>query len=174
MQIRLSQFRKEEGCPQPGCNGSLHSHGQYLRYESPDGEDRFGVPRYCCRRCGATVSVLDESRLPYRAVKAEELEADFDRRTQSAPDPPGASQKKNGCLDRAWTAWNRSSRRIAALFGHLLERTALSNASQCWRALREARRIRKILLILGHSFKTSLLGDYLCLRPRSRRAAASL
>jgi hypothetical protein len=46
MQIRHSMFKKEEGCLQCGTKGTLHAHGHYCRYESPDGSQRFAVRRY--------------------------------------------------------------------------------------------------------------------------------
>ena len=177
MQIRKSCFTKAHGCQQPECNGRLHGHGRYLRHIDPDGDECFAVPRYCCTRCGLTISVLVDSRLPYRPVAAEELEAAFDRKGQviSSMAPPVAarpppSEKKSGCFDRAWTAWNRNSRQIAELLGHLLTRSASEDAAQCWRSLRETFNIAEILSILWTRFKTSLLKDYRCLKPVQRRS----
>ena len=183
MQIRKSCFIRADGCQQPECNGTLHGHGSYSRYSDPDGYGCFEVPRYCCNRCRLTISVLADNRLPYRPVAAEELEAAFDGKAQvlatmalpaatptatptatpiatpiATPAPP--SEKKSGCFDRAWTAWNRNSRQIAELIGHKLPRAASEDAAQCWRSLRETLNIKGILSILWTRFKTSLLRDY--------------
>jgi hypothetical protein len=174
MQIRQSSFTKAHGCQQPECNGTLHFHGRYFRYVGPDNDERFAVPRYYCVRCGLTISVLADDRLPYRSLAATELEAAFDSRAEvaaiaqpSAPSPP--SEKKSGCFDRAWTAWVRNSRKIAELIGHKLPRVASEDAAQCWRALRETLNISGMLAMLWTGFKTSLLKDYRCLAPRPRR-----
>jgi hypothetical protein len=178
MQIRHRLFRREDGCPQPQCQGRLHRHGFYSRYADPDGQERFKVPRYCCTHCRLTTSVLEDDRLPYRSVRAPELEAAFDRKSQvgdaSPPTPlsPPVSEKKSGCFDRAWTAWNRNSRHIAALFGHLLSRRASEEAVQCWRSLRKTFSLEPMLARLGRDFKTSLLRDYLCLQPGRARPLA--
>jgi hypothetical protein len=167
MQVRQSLFRKEEGCPQPGCTGLLHHHGSYSRYASPEGEEQFAVPRYCCTRCGLTTSVLPEERLPYRSLTTTEVEEEFDRRSQELPAAaPPRSEKKGGCFDRAWTAWQRNSRRLVELVGLGLDRSALDGASQAWRALREGgSSLPGILAELWLRFKTSLLRDYRCLKP---------
>src|SRR5215207_8828808 len=167
MQVRQSEFRKEKGCLQAECGGALHGHGHYQRYASPDGQECFAVPRYCCTRCRLTTSVLEDSRLPYRSVEVDELEANFERRSEGDAAPP-MSEKKSGCFDRAWTAWNRNSRHIAELLGLLLDHTALNSAAECWRALRKASRIQPMLARLWRCFKTSLLGDYRCLKPGTR------
>jgi hypothetical protein len=179
MQIRASQFQKERGCMHPGCDGVLHGHGSYSRYSGPDGSECFAVPRYCCSRCRLTLSVLADERMSYRAVTVAEVEAAFDRTVgrgeaeDAARASPAASEKKSGCLDRAWKAWNRNSRRIAELMGHLLPREALGCAQRCWRSLRAAFSLEGILKLLGERFKTSLLGDYRCLKPRAPRAVGS-
>jgi hypothetical protein len=178
MQIRESCFSKTDGCQQPDCDGKLHGHGSYPRYSDPDGEDCLKVPRYLCVRCGFTISVLADNRLPYRPVVAEELEAAFDGKSQTGsttgPPGPAPSEKKSGCFDRAWTAWNRNSRQIAELFGHLLTRLASEDAAQCWRSLRETSNLKEILASLWTRFKISLLRDYRCLKPgRWRLAPAS-
>jgi len=177
MQIRESCFNKADGCQQPECVGKLHVHGHYCRYAQPEGQQWMIVPRYYCTRCGFTISVLSDSRLPYRLVAAEELEAAFDRESQAGsttgPPAPAPSVKKSGCFDRAWSAWNRNSRRIAELFGHLLSRAASEDAAQCWRSLRETFSISEMLSILWTRFKTSLLKAYCCLQPGCRRSAAA-
>jgi hypothetical protein len=62
----------------------VHRHGTYKRYADPasskDEEEKEKVQRYLCRPCGRTFSVLLPHRLPYRPIRAERLEAEFDKR----------------------------------------------------------------------------------------------
>ncbi len=174
MQIRESEFRREDGCRQPQCNGKLHRHGGYRRYAHPEGQERFEVPRYSCTRCGLTASVLHDSRLPYRPVTTEEVEAAFDRKSRAnsaIPLPSPLSEKRRGCLNRAWMAWNPNSRRIAELLRHQLPRSATKDPAQCWRCLRDVSHLSPMLAIIWERFQTSLLGDYQCLKPRSHYRA---
>ena len=62
----------------------VHKHGCYERYADPaDGkrkDERERIQRYLCPPCGLTFSVLLPHRLPYRPVRAERLQEDFDQR----------------------------------------------------------------------------------------------
>src|SRR5512143_3301611 len=88
----------------------VHKHGCYERYAHPAGErnrqqELESIQRYLCRPCGLTLSVLPPHRLPYRPVRAERLQRDFDQRagiqTQGLDPPPRAVEA--GCLQRAWS-----------------------------------------------------------------------
>jgi len=88
----------------------MHRHGTYERYADPAGakeqEEEESIQRYRCRPCGRTFWVLPAHRLPYRPVRAERLQGDFDRRagiqTQGLDPPPRTVEV--GCLQQAWSA----------------------------------------------------------------------
>jgi hypothetical protein len=113
IQIREDTLTEERPrCPR-GCSGQLHRHGCYFRYENPSGDIKLQVQRFYCPPCQATVSVLPANHLPYRPVKVDRLQADFDQRAQidsQGPDPP-PNCVEAGCLKRAWsslaTRWHR-------------------------------------------------------------------
>jgi hypothetical protein len=86
----------------------LHrSTAPHERYADPAGskEEKESIQRYLCRPCGLTFSVLPPHRPPYRPVRAERLQADFDKRagiqTQGLDPPPSVVEA--GCLQRAWS-----------------------------------------------------------------------
>lgn len=145
----------------------MHRHGCYRRYASPDGEGKEGIQRYCCRPCGVTVSVLPPHRLPYRAVRAERLQADFDRRAGLAPqgpDPP-PTVLETGCLQRAWSSLVARVPRLKDTFGQLLP-SGILDVRHLWRALRRTKNsVATMLRFLSEHHHISLLGDYQCLRP---------
>jgi len=62
----------------------VHRHGTYERYADPAGskeqEEEESIQRYLCCPCGLTFSVLPPHRLPYRPIRAERLQGDFDQR----------------------------------------------------------------------------------------------
>ena len=69
-------------------------------------DEKESIQRYLCPPCGLTFSVLPPHRLPYRPIRAERLQGDFDRRagiqTQGLDPPPRVVEA--GCLQRAWSA----------------------------------------------------------------------
>ena len=92
----------------------VHRHGCYRRYDKPEGSEKESIQRYLCRPCGLTFSVLPPHRLPYRPIRAERLQGDFDRRAgiqAKGLDPPPRAVEA-GCLQRAWSAL---SARVASL-----------------------------------------------------------
>ena len=96
----------------------VHRHGTYERYADPAGskeqEEEESIQRYLCCPCGLTFSVLPPHRLPYRPIRAERLQGDFDQRagiqTPGLDPPPRVVEA--GCLRRAWSAL---SARVATL-----------------------------------------------------------
>ena len=128
------QFREDQlkglrpVCPR-GCPGMVHRHGSYERYADPAGakepEEEESIQRYLCRPCGLTFSVLPPHRLPYRPVRAERLQGDFDQRagiqTQGLDPPPRAVEA--GCLQRAWSALTARVATLKEAFGQLVSST---------------------------------------------------
>jgi len=174
IQFREDQLRgKRPACPR-GCPGMVHKHGCYERYTAPAGvkeqEERERIQRYVCSPCGATFSVLPPHRLPYRPVRAERLEGDFDQRagiqTNGLDPPPRAVE--TGCLKRAWSALNARVVTLKNAFGQLLDST-VSDGLSLWRALRQSfDSVSKMLAFLSEHHRISLLGNYRCLQPPLR------
>ena len=125
------------------------------------------MPRYRCPVCGLTLSVLGPHRLPYRPVRVERLQAEFDRLSgiQSQSLDPRPRAVEEGCLQRAWS---RLSTRVGTLkeaFGQLLE-TTVSEVTSLWTGLRQTMNAASTMLrFLSEHHFISLLGDYRCLRP---------
>lgn len=149
----------------------VHKHGCYERYAAPAGakkkEEREKNQRYLCPPCGLTFSVLPPHRLPYRPVRAERLEGDFDQRagiqTQGLDPPPRAAEAD--CLQRAWSALSARVATLKDAFGQLVSST-VSDGLSLWRALRQSfDSVSKMLCFLSEHHRISLLGHYRCLRP---------
>ena len=98
-----------------GCSGTVHRHGYYERYADPEESLKERIQRYLCPISGLTFSVLPPHRLPYRAVRAERLQSEFDQRagiqTPGLDPPPRAVEA--GCLQRAWSALTSRSEIVA-------------------------------------------------------------
>jgi len=153
-------------CPR-GCPGIVHLHGCYWRYAEPEESLQERIQRYLCRPCGLTFSVLPAHGLPYRAVRAERLQGDFDQRagiqTQGLDPPPRAVEA--GCLRRAWSALSARVATLKDAFGQLVSST-VSDGLSFWRALRQSfDSVSKMLCFLSQHHQISLLRHYRCLRP---------
>lgn len=154
-----------------GSRGRVHRHGTYERYADPAGskdeEEQESVQRYLCRPCGRTFSVLLPHRLPYRAVRAERLQAYFDQRagiqTPGLDPPPRVVEA--GCLQRAWSALTKRVVLLKDAFGQLVSST-VSDGASFWASLRQSfDSVPKMLCFLSEHHRISLLGNYRCLQP---------
>jgi hypothetical protein len=145
----------------------VHRHGCYNRYADPEGTLKERIQRYLCRPCGLTFSVLPPHRLPYRAVRAERLQAEFDQRagiqTQGLDPPPQVVEA--GCLQRAWSALAARVMPLKEAFGQLVCST-VSEVASFWASLRQVLdSVPRMLCFLSEHHHISLLGNYRCLRP---------
>lgn len=145
----------------------MHRHGHYPRYADPEGTEQEWIARFLCPPCGLTISVLPPHRLPYRAIRAERLQAHFDCRagiqTQGLDPPPRVVEA--GCLQRAWSALAARVKTLKEAFGQLISSTVAEVAS-LWASLRRSSdSVPKMLCFLSEHHRISLLGNYLCLRP---------
>lgn len=167
MQFREDQLRgMRPSCP-CGSPGMVHRHGCYERYADPEGTLKERIQRYLCRPCGLSFSVLLPHRLPYRAVRAERLEAEFDKRagiqTQGLDPPPSVVEA--GCLQRAWSALSARVTTLTEAFGQLVSST-VSDGASFWSSLRQSfSSVAKMLCFLSEHHRISLLGNYRCLQP---------
>lgn len=166
IQVRYDQLRGiRPVCPR-GCSGMVHRHGCYSRYADPEGSCLEWIQRYLCRPCRLTLSVLLPHRLPYRAVRAERLQADFDCRagiqTQGLDPPPRVVEA--GCLQRAWSALSARVTTLKEAFGQLID-NSVSEVTSLWISLRRAQdSVPKMLCFLSEHHRISLLCNYRCLR----------
>jgi hypothetical protein len=149
----------------------VHRHGSYERFADPRGakaeEEEESIQRYLCQPCGLTLSVLPSHRLPYRPIRAERLQGDFDQRagiqTQGLDPPPRALEA--GCLKRAWSALTARVATLKEAFGQLIE-GPFSDGPSFWVNLRQSfDSVSKMLCFLSEHHRISLLGNYRCLRP---------
>ena len=145
----------------------MHCHGHYQRYEDPEGTAKARIQRFVCPPCGLTISVLPPHRLPYRAVRAERLQGDFDCRagiqTNGLDPPPRVVEA--GCLQRAWSALSARVNTLQEAFGQLIE-SSVSEVTSLWASLRVSMdSVPRMLCFLSEHHRISLLGNYRCLRP---------
>lgn len=149
----------------------VHRHGCYERYADPAGakqpEERERIQRYLCLPCGLTFSVLPPHRLPYRPIRAERLQGDFDQRagiqTPGLDPPPRVVEA--GCLKRAWSALTARLKPLKDAFGQLVSST-VAEVAPFWVSLRQSfDSVSKMLCFLSEHHRISLLRDYRCLRP---------
>ena len=145
----------------------VHRHGCYWRYEDLEGSLKEKIQRYRCRPCGLTFSVLPSHRLPYLLIRAERLQAEFDRRagiqTQGLDPPPRVVEA--GCLQRAWSALTARVTTLKEAFGQLVS-SEISEVASLWASLRQSfDSVAKMLCFLSEHHRISLLGNHLCLRP---------
>lgn len=153
------------------CPGTVHRHGTYERFADPAGakdqEEEESIQRYLCYFCGLSFSVLPPHRLPYRPIRAERLQAEFDKRagiqTQSLDPPPRAAEA--GCLQRAWSVLTKRVATLKDAFGQLISKP-VSDGTSFWTSLRQSfDSVSKMLCFLSEHHRISLLGNYRCLRP---------
>ncbi|MDA0766239.1 MAG: hypothetical protein O3A87_12005 [Verrucomicrobia bacterium] len=159
------------------CEGlcKLHRHGNYLRYEHPEGGTQVTVPRFLCPRCRRTWSVIPPNMFPYRSLPVTRFEGLLDEQsglTGGGARPPPATQIETGCVRRAV---KKLSERIPFLCGLLGQQVPLAQGPGIhwfWRALRELGPTQGILADLARDFKTSLLACYVSLKSPWHRARA--
>jgi len=167
VQLREDQLKGSRPLCVRGCPGKVHRHGFYWRYADPEGSKQERIQRYRCPGCGLTFSVLRPHRLPYRPIRAERLQGDFDRRAgiqAKSLDPPPRLVEA-GCLQRAWSALSARVTTLKEAFGQLVE-ISVSEVATFWASLRRSQdSVPKILRYLSEHHRISLLGNYRCLRP---------
>lgn len=169
MQKRHSQFAPDH--PRPCCHvdpaHKVYAHGFYQRlanYLIALVAVHLRIPRWLCVTCGRTFSVLPADLLPYRQVPVSAVQEYFDAQAQEAA-TPAASVLKEGCLKRAWLRFTLRLTALADDLGQLMQREDLADAKHFWQGLRRWGSLEQILRVLSADFQTSLLQDYLCLRP---------
>jgi uncharacterized protein (DUF983 family) len=167
MQLRQSSLHGDRPKCCPHCShGKVHRHDTYRRHSKADGrsdEDQQTIQRYFCPLCCRTCSVLPDDMLPYSPVSASQTQKHFDAVFNGGPAPP-ATEKERGCFHRALRRFDERVAPLRAVLGQMLK-VVCPTAQQLWRSLRKWGNLAKILQLLAQNFKTSLLGDYRCLKP---------
>jgi len=165
VQVRQSSVRgARPPCPVNG-NHRVHGHGGYRRNAAAQGRETQWVPRWLCVVCSKTISVLPEATLPYRPVGVELLEGWLDA-VHRGRDPPQVTEVERGCLRRACSRFLQRIPSLTTILGQMVE-AIRPTAQALWTELRKLGRLGDILRRLAEKFKTSLLGDYRCLKPWS-------
>jgi hypothetical protein len=164
MQTRSSLFTGDR----PPCpinpKHPVHRHGEYDRYgDCQEKTKSKWIARFLCYLCRFTISVLPDDTLPYRAISVPKVQACFDAKALDKPEAP-VTEGERGCLKRAWHRFNQRIAALAAVLGQIMQIRS-SDAKRTWPPLRRLGSLEQILHLLGRKYKTSLLGDYLCLKP---------
>jgi hypothetical protein len=146
----------------------VHVHGPYQRFANCNDQEEEDIPRFLCVPCGLTISVLPDHFLPYRPVAVSLVEEYFDAQANpgQAQEPP-TTQMEKGCLKRAWNRFGQRMAALATVLCQMMKIRACAPKLFC-SGLRRWGNLSVILLQFAQPFNTSLLHDYLCLRPWSR------
>ena len=165
MQIRASQMKGDRPYCPVDQDHKIHCHAAYERYGDLNDQKPQVVVilRFLCVPCGHTISVLPDKMLPYRPIPVPLVEKHFDALANATP-PPAATPKEKGCLKRAWACFTGRVGALCAVLGQMIEAVQPS-ATALWKQLRQWGNLPTILRQLSEPFKTSLLRDYLCLKP---------
>ena len=165
MQTRTSLLNGERPCCPLDPKHRIHRHGGYWRFANcHENTKSKWIARFLCYRCGHTISVLPEDTLPYRPLSVSQVQESFDAKTSAVPQPATHSEVERDCLKRAWTRFRQRVDGLLAVLGQMIEKIK-PNANELWDQLRRLGTLERILHLLGAKFKTSLLGDYRCLKP---------
>jgi len=151
-------------CPKDPSH-RVHYHGSYERHSKADGEEKETVERWLCTAGCGTISILPDKFLPYRPVGTDLLEKWFDAAFMGRGPPP-VTENERGCLKRAAKRFLQRIPSLSEVLGQMID-TVKPSATQLWAQLRKLGKLSDILRFLAEKFKTSLLGDYRCLRPRT-------
>lgn len=169
VQIRESSLKGADrpDCP---CSGQVreglkkvHKHGSYKRYRKPEGDKKVTIGVFRCVICGQYFSVLPDDMLPYRPIGVDKVEQHFDAQYAEGGEAE-CTEIEKGCLERAVKSFAQHTPSLCSKLGQIVEGIC-PGARELWRGLRRLGGLGKILRMLAEKFKTSLLRDYLCLRP---------
>jgi len=171
MQVTRSSFKGDRPvCPR-GEGHRVHRHGSYPHYADCESEEKERVPRFLCVVCRLTISVVPDTRLPYRSLNLETLWRWFDWQFCGGPDPPAAGERERGCLVRAVKCFGQHSPVLRTALGQIVTKLG-ADAASLWRTLSRLSKSESILHFLQTKLKPkvesgrrgfSLLGAYLCL-----------
>ena len=156
MQILAANFDPQlPNCP--ACRHGLHRHGHYVRRR--EGSHRI-IPRWFCRACHRTFSILPADLLPYRNLSCAELQDQFDR--WAFEGKPPISRPAVAALRSFLAPALQLHLRHAC--GQLLD-VPMAAGQVLWRGLRRlCSSVDTLLPWLAEHYGISLLGCYLCQR----------
>lgn len=167
MQTRRSLLSGDRPACPVDPKHKINRHSKYARYANClELNKTQWIPRFVCRHCWRTISVLPDDTLPYRPISVALVQSDFDAKASEQPEPP-VRETERGCLKRAWHRFTQRITALTVVLGQIMQ-TRRSGAKQTWLQLRRLGNLEHILRLLGRKDKTSLLGDYGCLKPWPR------
>jgi len=135
MQTRQSLLKGDLPCCPVDPKHPIHRHAKYDRYaDCQELTKSKWIPRFLCRPCGHTISVLPDDTLSYRPISVPLSEASFDAKAAGKPEPP-VTEKERGCLKRAWARLRQRVDVLLAVLGQMIEAVKPS-PSEFWNQLR--------------------------------------
>jgi len=172
MQVKEGSFRGDRPpCPRDGRH-RVHRHGSYPHYQDCDSARQGRVLRFLCVICGRTISVVPDTRLPYRSVGLQQVQAGLAWRFGGGPAPPEGSERERGCVKRALQCFESHSPALRHALGQIVQDVG-ADATALWRTLGRLSTTGPILRFLQEKLKPlaqghtrrgfSLLGTYRCL-----------
>ena len=172
VQVGQSSVRGDRPlCPRDSDH-RVHRHGTYGHYRDCQSAEKERVPRYLCVWCRTTISVVADSRLPYRSVSLEVVKQWLDWALGGGPAPPVAGERERGCASRAVRCFVRHSPVLGTALGQIV-RDVGAGAASLWRTLVRLSKTEPILRFLQAKLKPeadaagrrgfSLVGTYRCL-----------
>ena len=173
MQVKQSSVKGDRPvCPRDEAH-RVHRHGSYPHFEDCEIESKVvRVPRFLCVGCQLTISVVPDTRLPYRSLGLDVLWRWFDCQFRGGQGPPEMTEKERDCAKRAWKGFESHSPTLRTALGQIVKDVG-ANAGSLWRALHRLSKSWPILHFLQTRIKPlehagsrrgfSLLGTYLCL-----------
>jgi hypothetical protein len=120
------------------------------------------IEQYLCVLCRQTFTVLPDDLLPYRPIEVSKFQGWLDG-VFGLNRLPEVTEKEKGCLDRAVCKFDKRTPSLVQILGQMIESVG-TGARRLWHQIRRIGELAKILQLLAENFKSSLLGDYRCLR----------
>ena len=165
MQLRESSVKNGKvQCPW-NRDHRIHSHGSYRRRRHPEGEQFIQIKRWLCVVCVRTLSILPDEMLPYWSIDVDVLEGWLEAHYLGRA-PPDMREVEKECLERARKRFEHRIPSLTSLLGQIIL-VIKPSARELWKSLGNLGRLSDILRVLSERFKSSLLGDYRCVRPFS-------
>ena len=141
----------------------VHRNGGYYRNRYAQGDERVFIEQFECVLCDQTFTVLPDDMLPYRPIEAGKVEAWLDAEHGLSNERPQVTEKEKECLRRTVCNYAARTPSLIQVLGQMI-RSIRPSPHQLWKQLRRIGGLAEILRFLAERFKTSLLGDYRCLR----------
>ena len=174
MQVKQSSVKGDRPvCPRDEAH-RVHRNGSYEHYVDCDDDRKERVPRFLCVGCWLTISVVPDTRLPYRSLGLDVLWRWLDWQFSDAQGPPALTEKERDCAKRTLRSFESHSPTLKEALGQIVKDVGASTGS-LWRVLLRLSKLGPILHFLQTRLKPlkragakrgfSLVGTYRCLVP---------